>query len=699
MLAHSAERRALVDERGLRHNRTHHGRHGTETSGCVGAVFVGSLDHRRAGFLLLSILACHRLAFARPFPQGMALIRAGLVLLAFFVFVLGQFCLGGWVLRKLRLEAEFFPEHFLVCVCSGVILTEIAIFLLQWTQHIRSGCFLVLFAVFVPAGFELPGLWRKAKAFVSGSPPFSWAERLVVWAIGVVLLTELLSSLAPLTGSDALHYHFTTEQLILNQGFHPIFFLTHSFLCGQGHLLILLGLALGSEALTMSFIFLGGALAALAVGCLAARWVPRIYATSFALLFLLTPLVFWQICSSGSPDIWMAAFTGAGVLVIARTREDATARHALLAGFLAGGVAGAKYTGCVIAAALAVAFLVEYRSARKGLLFFVAALFAGIWPLARNLMWTGDPFFPMLVTRLFPERVNPRALGDLLADTGAAGSHSLFQAIPFLFFSVRRAAALPGFWEFYGPIVLALVPLAMLAFRNTREWRVRIIVWLCAGVGIFLASGLTRFLLPILPIAYSCVAAGVYFAGQRGWKHIHGLATISVFFACLLGAGGLALYTAPELRASVGMNDRQSYLEEKAPEYQVSQAVNRTVSSIQAGGKTLVFIRHLYYLRVPYIEGDPATSWAVNPDVLKTAGDWRAFLHAEQIAFVVRAPSYPATIAAPLEELEREGYLIPYSKSEVQDFQGMRIAGIRVPVEVVILRVAPEVSGGLPEDR
>jgi hypothetical protein len=85
----------------------------------------------------------------------------------------------------------------------------------------------------------------------------------------------------------------------------------------------------------------------------------------------------------------------------------------------------------------------------------------------------------------------------------------------------------------------------------------------------------------------------------------------------------------------------------------------------------------------------------VNPDVLKTAGDWRAFLHAEQIAFVVRSPSYPAIIAAPLQELEREGYLIPYSKSEVQDFQGMRIAGIRKPVEVVILRVAPEDGTGL----
>lgn len=629
----------------------------------------------------------------------MALISVSLILLALLLFVVSQLCLGSWLLRRLRTDFESFPEHFFVSVCGGVILTEIGVALVQWTQHIRVGIFLVLLISCLPAWVELPNLWRRAKTFVDGWLPFSATERFVVWCIGVALSLEFLASLAPLTGSDALHYHFATEQLILSQGFHPAFFLTHSFLCGQSHLLILVGLGLGSEALAMSFIFLGGALAALALACLAARWVPRIYALSFALLFLLTPLVFWQICSSGAPDIWMGPFTGAAVLTIAKTQEHVSARRALLAGFLAGGVAGAKYTGCIIAAALAIAFLVEYRSVRKELLFFVAALFAGIWPLARNLIWTGDPFFPVLISRLFPERVNPYALRDLLADTGATSPHSLFQAIPFLFFFGGRSQALPGFWEFFGPLVFALAPLALLGFRNTRDWRVRTTVWLGAGLGIFLASGLTRFLLPLLPLALSCVAAGVYYAGQKGWKYIHRLATLSIAFAYLVGMGGLVLYAAPEVLATIGAKDHQSYLEEKAPEYQVSEAVNRAVGSAHDAGKVLVFMRHLYYLRVPYVVGNPATSWEVNPDVLRTAVEWRKFLHDEQIAYVVRAPSYPATTAAPLNDLEREGYLIPYAKSEVQDFQGMRIAGIRRTVEVVILKVAPEAAKGSPEDK
>jgi hypothetical protein len=629
----------------------------------------------------------------------MALISISLALLGLSLFLLAQICLGSWILHRLHLEIESFPEYFLISVCSGTILTEVAISLVEWTQHIRAGCWLVMLLSCLPVGVELRNFLRTAKKFLQDSLPYSLAERFVLWAIGAALLIELMASLAPLTGSDALNYHFTTEQLILQQGFHPIFFLINSFVCGQGHLLILLGLALGSESLAMSFLFLGGALATLAVACLASRWVPRFYALAFALLFLLTPLVFWQISSSGSPDIWMAAITGAAVLVISLKREDAGARHALLAGFLAGGVAGAKYTGCVIAAALGVAYLVEYRSAVKGFLFFLAALFSGIWPFVRNLIWTGDPAFPMLVSRLFPERVNPYTLGNLLGGTVATSSHTLSQAIPFLFFSGRRPGTSPAFWEFYGPTLLALAPLVFLAWRNTREWRARTLVWLFVGLGIFVASELPRYLLPLLPIAFSCAAAGVYYARQKGWVHVHRLATLSILFACLIGAGGLVLYASPAILAATGVEDRQQYLRAKGPEYQVAEAVNQAVGSPPFAGRTLVFLRHIYYLRVPYIVGNPSVAWQINPDSIKTPADWRTFFYDQHIAYVARTPSYPPTIAAPLEELEREGKLVPYSQTEVQDYQGMRIAGTRGAVPVVILQVVPEGSDSIQTNK
>jgi hypothetical protein len=117
---------------------------------------------------------------------------------------------------------------------------------------------------------------------------------------------EFLASQAPLTGSDALHYHFTAQKQILEFGFHPFFSDSNSFLCGQHHVLILFGLALGSERLALGFIYLGGILTTASLACLASRWASEKLVLASSLLFLLSPVVFWQITSSGAPDIFMA---------------------------------------------------------------------------------------------------------------------------------------------------------------------------------------------------------------------------------------------------------------------------------------------------------------------------------------------------------------------------------------------------------
>ena len=114
------------------------------------------------------------------------------------------------------------------------------------------------------------------------------------------------------------------------------------------------------------------------------------------------------------------------------------------------------------------------------------------------------------------------------------------------------------------------------------------------------------------------------------------------------------------------------------------------MGSTSITGKTLVFLRHLYYLRISYLVGEPETSWQINPDAIRTAADWRRFLHDEQIEFVVRSPSYPPIVAAPLEQLEKEGFLIPYVSSEAVDFQDMWMAGKRESVQGVILRVVAD---------
>jgi len=504
----------------------------------------------------------------------------------------------------------------------------------------------------------------------------------------VVLLLEGLAAMAPVTGSDALHYHFTAPLLILRSGFHPDFFLSHSFFAGQSHLLILMGLALGSSQLAMGLIFLGGVLAAAAGACLARRWAGREWAWTTALLFLLTPVAFWQISTAGAPDLWMAFFATAGVLVISRTRDVPHMPHAILAGAFAGAVAGTKYTGCIIAASMAAAYFWEARSAPKSLLFLAGSVAAGVYPYARNLIWTGDPVFPFLTRWLCPAKVNAYALASYLADTGAAGHRTLWQILKSPFFVEINSSHL-GFWEFLGPLVLALSPFLLLAVRNSPLWRTALTVWGLSALGIAASSGMARFLLPVLPIALAAILAGAAQLTPAAWPAARKISIASLAAFLAFGAAGFLVYERSALLVALGRESRDEYLRQHVQEFEKVAFINQVLAGKEEQGKTLVFLRHLYYLRVPFVYGDPAASWAVDPSKFQTTEEWRVFFREREIHWVVRSPNYPPAIAAPLQELEDRGELLPIAKADVSDFNGMRISGRRDMVPVVIYEVKP----------
>jgi len=636
--------------------------------------------------VFLAVFSCH-LARPQEIPaEDMALIHAAIVFVSLAAFAFAAVSLGNLILRILLLEMDTDAQHLLICAGVGVISIEMLLFGVAVTQQIRKGCFVVmgLLCIFLLAEFKL-----TAQRYVRILKPlFSrrGANRFLLLTNGIVLGVEFLASLAPLTGSDALHYHFTTQKLILEHGFRPDFSISHSFLCGQHHLLILFGLALGSEQLAMGLIFLAGMLTAFSLACLASRWSSRRTTLTITMLFLLTPVVFWQMSSSGAPDIWMAFFGSTSVIVLCQSKNSGTWRQALLAGLLAGGIAGAKYTGCFVTAGVAAAIAIEYRSVRNTSVLCFGAALTGIWPYLRNLFWTGDPMFPFLSKTLFPERVNQYTLNALLADTGAAQSGHFGQLIPFVFFAGTRQDSL-GFWDFFGPIVLALAPLWIATFRSFHRWRVPAVVWWVSAIAIFYASGLPRFLLPVFPLALAFTAAGLEFSQQKSWKITNCFASGLLTLLYIFGGAGLAMYSWKPIVTALDIVRDANYLEERRPEYQEAEAINRAVASQAKGGKTLLFLRHMYSLDVPFLNGDPATSWMINPDHLRTPQDWEMFFQKEGITFVARSPYYPEAIEASLTEMEAKGDLVPVAQFVVQDFQGKRIAGKRAEIPVIVLRV------------
>jgi hypothetical protein len=616
----------------------------------------------------------------------MALVHAIFVLVVVLAFYVAATGIGNLILRALKMSLDTDLQHLLVSTALGIVSVEVALFGVELTQHIRTGCHVIAGLL---AFFPLPGFKANAERGIrawNARLPKNRVETALLLIIALVLAFEFLASQAPLTGSDALNYHFTAQKLILKNGFHPAFSIATSFFCGQQHLLILFGLALGGEQLAMGFIFLGGVLAACSLTCLAILWCSTETALLFTALFLLTPVVFWQISTSGAPDIWMAYFAVAAVIVLCQGNARGTWQHALVAGFLAGGIAGGKYIGCVVAMTVAVAIIVEQRSAWKILLFGAGSLATGAWPYLRNFVWTGDPAFPFLFKLLVPRNVNSFALTSLQANTSAPHSANLLQMLPFVFFSGINTNFI-GLWDFFGPLIFALSPLLLLATSRLRRWRVVLLVWTLSAAGIFLTSGLSRFLLPVFPIGLACIAAALAASETKNWRITRTVALSLTILLGLFGAGGLAVYGATGVETALGFISQSQYLEEKRPEYQEAQKINQALRDHVDEGNALVFIRHLYSLDIPYINGDPGTSWLVDPDHLQTAQQWQTFFREQKIAFVVRSPEYPAAIQPVLRQMEATGQLIPMSRSDVQDFQGMRIQGKRVDVPVVILRV------------
>jgi hypothetical protein len=294
--------------------------------------------------------------------------------------------------------------------------------------------------------------------------------------------------------------------------------------------------------------------------------------------------------------------------------------------------------------------------------------------------------FPFLAEALTPERVNSFTLASLRGYTGASQSGHFGQLLPFVFFAGMRQGSL-GFWDFFGPIVFALAPLWIATFGNIHKWRLPAVVWCVSAIAVFYASGLPRFLLPIFPLALAFTAAGLDFSQQRGWKITNGFASGLVILLWIFGGAGLTMYSWKPVATALGIVREVNYLEERRPEYQEAEAINRVLASRNKGGRTLLFLRYMYSLDVPFLNGDPATSWMINPDRLRTPQDWKAFFQKEGITFVVRSPNYPEAIEAPLKEMEAKGDLIPMAHLVVQDFEGMRSEGKRAERPVIIFKV------------
>jgi hypothetical protein len=616
-------------------------------------------------------------------------VSAGCGALVLIIFLITA-ALGNHILEIAGLRAEHPLDTILFSCGAGFAVLQLLLGNLGFVAGLTVRSVLALLVLLAIAGWSgwktLFRLCQESAKDLSGVFE-SGAAKALGLCIFFFLGLEALLSTAPLTGSDALHYHFTAPLLEIGRPEQPNFWLAHSFFIGLGHELIALGLVLGGDKLALLLIFFGGGLTAAALFQMARKWMPPEWALAAALTFLMTPMVFWQISTAGSPDIWMGFYAVLAVLAVGQANGMYTRRWLILASVYAGAGASIKYTGWILPAVILLCVLWMTRSLVWAALCSAAALAAGVFPLLRNFLWTGDPFFPFLSRWMGRVPVNEFGLESIQADVH---SHAFStQPIHILYFlatmTVRGADY--GLGHYFGPILLAFLPL--LFFCNWKSRLFWVTTALC--VSMLLANALTtqmaRFLLPAYPLALALALFGAAVASREGSAFIRFGCTATLALFGLFCLASDTLYAKDFLPVSVGLESKAAFLNRMAPDYQAATFVNSALA--QREGKALIFFRHSYYLRVPYENGDPGESWGMNPAALTDPQALLAFLKAQGIAWVVKSPEYPEPLAKVFEECEKEGLLIPEARTETETLSGSsRVYNIRLKVPVVLMRVA-----------
>jgi len=624
--------------------------------------------------------------------EQVAITLAVLHLLTVAGVVLIMTAWGMQIQNLLRCRTESRLESLLFASGFAFAIIEIFLFFVVFVGRLTLGPAVTLLTLLsISAWSGWTKLWRDARSLLSSlrqslESPFN---RLVVLLISLILASEGLVAMAPLSGSDAMHYHFTVPRITLGKPLVPLFGLLHSFYLGQSHLLVSLGMSLGSDRISLGLIYVGGVLTAAALFVLARQLMPLPWAWVTVLVFVSSPLVFWQTSTSGSPDVWMAYFVTISVLAASRVASTNEDRWFILAGLFAGAAAGAKYTGWVLPFALVLYVLWRRRSVSLALLTSLGALASGIWPVARNFLWTGDPVFPFLSGFLTPQSVNWYALGAFRSMTGAANAHrDLLHLASFPFVLVLNGNV-HGLGQLFGPLLLAFGPLLIFTRWEKACAPISAIFWAVMYVSVLLTSQMGRFLLPVFPLALALVFSGTAELFRRKLRFINiGIAgTIALFVT--FSAMSEAVYASNFFPVVFGKESVERFLEREASDYRVTEFVNEALRDREPkGGNVMVFFRHLYYLRIPFVDGAPEYSWLMNPSTYNDEPALRSRLHELNVRWVVKAPDYPVALSEAFNELEKDGALIPEASIDIDSLGGTgRIYGEHKNVHVVLLRV------------
>lgn len=479
----------------------------------------------------------------------------------------------------------------------------------------------------VLAAPRVPGAVRTARSAWRSQDRVSRALLLLT---GAILVVDIVLASAPPTSGDATGYHLTATSEWLDAGrIFPIWWDWPTFQPFTSEMHMALAQALdGGRAAMVTMAGLDVFATACVYGLARQLGGARVGAIA-ALLWVGQGIFLWE-ATGGFVEILLAGLVALAawhLLALARTR---TLSDAAWAGLAVGLGAGVKYHGLLFvpAAALAAAVVVRRGARRRGLVAAVvlgAALVALPW-YVRNWIVAGNPVYPFASTLLGGRYVDAAARYDLDQSLNAYGLPGLWRLPLFpLEFLLHTGRYERGYAFSPALFVLPLVAVAT-GGRTVRIFAAAILVYVVVwweGM-----QQITRYLLPVLPLA--AVLAAV--AAERLWRRGRGgrvaLATVAaatvVPFVAITGL--FAWRIAP---GALGIESQAHFVQRLTGTYDAFRWLD---TRLPRDGRVLIGVRDRYWLRRPSAAYDiPIFSYEQTPE--KTIARMRAY-DVRYVAFI-----------------------------------------------------------------
>jgi 4-amino-4-deoxy-L-arabinose transferase-like glycosyltransferase len=508
------------------------------------------------------------------------------------LITLAAFGAGNGIIRKFKGLQAGKLELYLYSVTLGMGLLAYTAQLLGLFHILYTPLLWIILVLIVCISYQsyislydgLKGWWTRIREKKSiGLNPV-----LMLMSILIGLLW-LLGGLAPPFDYDSLHYHLAFPQIYLHN--HAITFQPQNVFAQfpfNGEMLYVWGMGLGGYVLPAMLHAVSGLITAAFVYSIGNRLWGRT-AGAAAALICMTSLHLSRAAIKPQIDIFAALFAIAALGCIFRWISGKERSWLLFSGIFTGLALGTKYTALLLVLVpLAIGVICSSFKERKGrpyifgnvMIFGGTALLVVLPWYIRNLVWTGNPFYPLaygifggrgmnadLDKMIFSFHSSP-LLKDL---AGTGGGEAIWAAVWSDLAEIWRVpvTALKYNVIWLSPALFIFAPFGILCGKESRKYILWTVIFILYYYIAWFAvtHHVIRFLFPVIPL--------LALLGGKSLNTLHvtrpvfrfGVAILVIITVFQTGSFFSMVSASDSWTYISGKSDRDGFLSRRLPDY------------------------------------------------------------------------------------------------------------------------------------